>query len=109
MDEITFREESEEEADLARAEEEKAAEEKPKVHKYCSTNIWEAGWKMIDEMDVRGVRTAARDRIRRKREFAAYILNKVRSMQEEIASVEIEEDAPVTLEAPRRSYVHKHR
>lgn len=47
MDEIVFREKSEEEADIAREEEETSAavDETPTVHKYRSTNIREVGWK----------------------------------------------------------------
>ena len=56
-------------------------------------------------MDVRGARNASRNRLQRKRKVEKYILDKVRVMKADIASIEIMEDVEVE-QAPWATYAH---
>ena len=52
------------------------------VHKYCLNNIHKAGWKEIEEMDIKTVRSNNKKRRERKRKISKFILNKVKEMKE---------------------------
>ena len=62
----------------------------------CLTDLVEVGWNNLKEMNVNKVRMVADERTQRKRTTTKYIINRVKSMREDLMSANIpveQEDA----------------
>ena len=61
------------------------------VHKFCLNNIYKAGWKQIEVMDIKTVRSNNKKRRDRKRKISKFILNKVKEMKEASTSFVVDD------------------
>ncbi len=75
------------------------------VMRPCLTNLVEVGWQKLKEMNVKKTRMAADDRTRRKRLTTRYILDRVKTMKEDLMLASIPVEMEIVTQSEWVSYM----
>ena len=69
------------------------------------TNIWNNGWRFINEMIVESIRKAEAERAKRTKRRTKFILKRVKRMKEDAALIRIRDEKDDAAESPWGSFI----
>ena len=73
----------------------------------CLTNLVEVGWQKLKEMKIKKTRMAADDRTRRKRLTTRYIMDRVKTMKEDLMLASIPVEMEIVTQSEWVSYMRE--
>ena len=73
----------------------------------CLTNLVEVGWQKLKEMNIKKTRMAADDRTRRKRLTTRYIMDRVKTMKEDLMLASIPVEMEIVTQSEWVSYMRE--